>query len=87
MKKIVAIGVGAVFALGLAAGALAGGGYGDPSTSTSTTSTTTTNALTTGDVAAGVHALQGRVTQRRGARAKPPGHAVHRRQHQRVRAQ
>ena len=47
MKKIVAIGVGAVFALGLAAGAMAGGGYGDPSTSTSTTSTTTTNALTT----------------------------------------
>jgi CHRD domain len=49
MKKIVTIGVGAVFALGLAAGAMAGGGYGDPSTSTSTstTSTTTTNALTT----------------------------------------
>lgn len=47
MKKIVTIGAGAVFALGLATGALAGGGYGDPSTSTSTTSTTTTKASTT----------------------------------------
>jgi len=49
MRKIVTIGVGAVFALGLAAGALArgngsGDGYG-PSTSTAATTTTTTAAV------------------------------------------
>lgn len=43
MRKIVTVGVGAVFALGLAAGALAGGyggGYGTSSTTTTTTAMT-----------------------------------------------
>ena len=47
MKKIVTIGAGAVFALGLAAGALAGGygpGYGDSTTSSTAATTTTTSS-------------------------------------------
>jgi CHRD domain len=46
MRKIVTIGVGAVFALGLAAGAMAGGygtGYGDSTTTTSTAAAVSTS--------------------------------------------
>jgi CHRD domain-containing protein len=47
MRKIVTIGLGAVFALGLAAGALAGGyggGYGSSSTTTTTSSAGSSSA-------------------------------------------